>query len=328
MPLYAASIRARTALHAKRRSRAASSGLGHGARARLPAPRRRAHVIPHGRVAAARGGVLRHASPFDRRSAPRVLALTLAAGASLSIVPVGLLSLFLLVRLVAVPTRDRRAATLALIAAVVRVLGCRRSLYLRNVSLRETIALADPVREPEARASIGGRHAARLREGSASSTSLSRSRFFYRRCSDPRTPATGHHYWAGDDYGFAWSWSSSPRRHGLRIVARGAELPLHCGEPLRVSRRPAPDARALGPRDACGRSRPRRSIRPPRDPHRALPRRFDRHARRVCGRVTLEDDAPVDRPPRSSRRIPSTPSSSCTGRPTKHEFVYLVAVAD
>jgi hypothetical protein len=149
---------------------------------------------------------------FDRRAVVyAILALTLAVGAKIwSIVPVGLLSLVLLLRIIA-NRKALGARTAAMLAAggAFTVIGMQALTYLRNL-----ILFANPfwpmVQYDNPKLGIHWKGAIAV----SASTGLSFNEpfmiFYEKMLGRPYTATGPHHTWQIDDYGFAWSWIVLP----------------------------------------------------------------------------------------------------------------------
>lgn len=155
-----------------------------------------------------------------RRAGYAILALTLAVGAKIwSIVPVGLLSLFLFVRLIANRRELGARATWALITGgAFSVIGMQALTYLRNLVLYKN-PFWPMVNYENEKLGIHWKGAITVSETAALRFGDPFFVFYEKMIGKPYT-ATGHHHtWQIDDYGFAWSWIILPLGAACAVLA-------------------------------------------------------------------------------------------------------------
>jgi hypothetical protein len=152
---------------------------------------------------------------LDRRNALlAILATTLAAGAKIwSIVPVGMLSVFLLVRLLRRTSKNGGLATAGLVSlGAFTVLGMQALTYVRNL-----ILFKNPVwpmlSYDNPKLNIHWAGGLPLDFGKARGGVDINEPFdvFYRQMlAPPYSVISGGHFWQVNDYGFAWAWVVLP----------------------------------------------------------------------------------------------------------------------
>jgi hypothetical protein len=152
---------------------------------------------------------------LDRRNASlAILATTLAAGAKIwSIVPVAMLSVFLLVRLLRRTRKNGGAATAALVSfGTLSVLGMQAITYVRNL-----ILFKNPVwpmlsyENPKLKIHwAGGVPLDFGKERAGVDFNEPFSAFYKKMLAPPYSVMSGGHYWQVNDYGFAWAWVVLP----------------------------------------------------------------------------------------------------------------------
>jgi hypothetical protein len=152
---------------------------------------------------------------LDRKNALwAILAMTLAVGVKIwSIVPIGLLSIFLLVRLLRRSRENGRLATAGLVSfGALMVVGMQATTYLRNLVLFKN-PFWPMIQYDNDKLGIHWK--------GALAVSLDKSRagidfnepflVFYRKMlALPYATMGPGHYWQVNDYGFAWSWVVFP----------------------------------------------------------------------------------------------------------------------
>ncbi len=152
---------------------------------------------------------------LDRRNALlAILATTLAAGAKIwSIVPISLLSVFLLVRLLRRTRKNGGLATAGLVGfGALCVLGMQAVTYVRNL-----ILFKNPVwpmlsyDNPKLKIHWAGGlplDFEKTRGGVDFNEPF--SVFYKKMTAPPYSVMSGGHYWQVNDYGFAWAWVVLP----------------------------------------------------------------------------------------------------------------------
>jgi hypothetical protein len=187
---------------------------------------------------------------LDRRNAGwAILATTLAVGAKIwSIVPVGLLSVFLLVRLVRRRASNGGRATLGLVAlGSAGVLGMQATTYVRNLVLfknpvwpmisyhNERLGIhwvgGLPVDFGKTRAGIDFNEPFLV--------------FYKKMLAPPYSVMSPGHYWQVNDYGFAWSWVVLPVFALVALVVAARWLATLLATRVLRRRAPHPDDEAL-----------------------------------------------------------------------------------
>lgn len=152
-----------------------------------------------------------HESFDRRRAAYSIIALTLAVGAKIwSIVPVGLLTLVLLVRLF----RHRReisnaVAALLALGAAVGTIGMQALTYVRNLVLFQN-PFWPIVSYDNPRLGIHWKGAIEMSPSNRFSLNDPFLVFYEKMIGKPYTATGSHHNWQIDDYGFAWAWVVLP----------------------------------------------------------------------------------------------------------------------
>lgn len=152
-----------------------------------------------------------HETLDRRRAVYSIIALTLAVGAKIwSIVPVGLLTLILLLRLV----RHRKAignanAALLALGAAVGTIGMQALTYVRNLVLFQN-PFWPIVSYENAKLGIHWKGAIEMSPTKRFSLNDPFLVFYEKMLGKPYTATGSHHNWQIDDYGFAWAWVVLP----------------------------------------------------------------------------------------------------------------------
>jgi hypothetical protein len=152
---------------------------------------------------------------LDRRNALlAILATTLAAGAKIwSIVPVGILSVFLLVRLLRRTRKNGGLATAGLVAfGSLCVLGMQAITYVRNLILFKN-PVWPMISYDNPRLKIhwaGGLPVDFDKARGGVDFNEPFSAFYRKMLAPPYSVVSGGHFWQVNDYGFAWAWVVLP----------------------------------------------------------------------------------------------------------------------
>lgn len=152
---------------------------------------------------------------LDRRNALlAILATTLAAGAKIwSIVPVGLLSVFLLVRLLRRTGKNGGLATAGLVSfGAVCVLGMQAITYVRNLILfKNPVWPMISYDNPRLHIHWAGGLPVDFEKTRGGVDFNEPFTVFYRKMlAPPYSVVSGGHFWQVNDYGFAWAWVVLP----------------------------------------------------------------------------------------------------------------------
>lgn len=152
---------------------------------------------------------------LDRRNAVwAILGTTLAAGAKIwSIVPVGILSVFLLVRLLRRTRKNGGAATAGLLGlGSVMVLGMQAITYVRNLILfKNPVWPMISYDNPKLGIHWAGGLPVDFQKTRGGIDFNEPFTVFYKKMLAPPYSVMGPgHYWQVNDYGFAWAWVVVP----------------------------------------------------------------------------------------------------------------------
>ena len=152
---------------------------------------------------------------LDRRNALlAILATTLAAGAKIwSIVPVGLLSVFLLVRLLRRTQKNGGLATAGLVAfGTLCVLGMQAITYVRNLILfKNPVWPMISYDNPKLKIHWAGGLPVDFEKVRGGVDFNEPFEVFYKKMlAPPYSVISGGHFWQVNDYGFAWAWVVLP----------------------------------------------------------------------------------------------------------------------
>lgn len=152
---------------------------------------------------------------LDRKNALlAILATTLAAGAKIwSIVPVGLLSVFLLVRLVRRTKQNGGLATLGLIGfGSLCVMGMQAVTYVRNLILfKNPVWPMISYHNPKLGIHWAGGMPLDFEKARGGVDFNEPFDIFYKKMlAAPYSVMSPGHYWQVNDYGFAWAWVVLP----------------------------------------------------------------------------------------------------------------------
>jgi hypothetical protein len=152
---------------------------------------------------------------LDRRNALlAILATTLAAGAKIwSIVPVGMLSVFLLVRLLRRTRQNGGLATAGLVSfGALCVLGMQAITYVRNLVLfKNPVWPMISYDNPKLKIHWAGGLPVDFEKARGGVDFNEPFDVFYKKMlAAPYSVISGGHYWQVNDYGFAWAWVVLP----------------------------------------------------------------------------------------------------------------------
>ncbi len=152
---------------------------------------------------------------LDRRNASlAILATTLAAGAKIwSIVPVAMLSVFLLVRLLRRTRKNGGLATLGLVSlGTICVVGMQAITYVRNLILfKNPVWPMISYDNPRLKIHWAGGLPIDFQKVRGGVDFNEPFDVFYKKMlAPPYSVMSGGHYWQVNDYGFAWAWVVLP----------------------------------------------------------------------------------------------------------------------